>query len=76
MSGPGIRVADGNPMNLRSSGRCHTRHRDAVVNDSVPVAHDPGGHDRPVIDLDRLLARQRVPVEVRIAKMAEINESE
>ena len=76
MPGGGIRVVDGNPVNLRSSGRCNARYRDAVVNDSVPVAHDAGGRHRPVIDLDCLLVRQRVPVEVRVAKMADIHEGE
>jgi hypothetical protein len=76
VSGGGIPVVDGNLVNLRSSGHCHTRHRDAVVNDSVPVANNPRGRNGSVIDLDRLLVWQGEPVEVGVAKVAEIHESE
>jgi hypothetical protein len=76
MPGGGIRVVDGNPVNLRSGGYCHARYWDSVVGDSVCVADDPGGHHRPTINLDRLLVRQRVPVQMRVTKMPDIHEGE
>jgi hypothetical protein len=65
---------DGNPVDFRSSCLCHARHRDPVVDDPAAVLNDRRGPPRPIKDFGRLLGWQRVPVQVRVAEMIDLDE--
>ena len=70
VSAGGIHFMDADRVDLRATGRCHVRDRNAMVDDPVMGANDCGGRYCLVVDLRCLVVGHGIAVQVVVGEMA------